>query len=374
MIRGPRGFGRACFFTLGLFVAVRLALPFFPSESWSESGYHCAMYHAFLPLGVSHTCVAGKAFGEGARVANRLDFVSFRSEKFTVDARGYRNPPLAQMRPRVILLGSSFSLGLSLNDEDTIAAQLNRRLGPVVYNASKVLNRDLSAEPLVETAHEIGMERGWVLLELINRGAYSYQPAAPHSRFAAILDRAAPLQSFQRRLKDPFALSRITALINMRIADDRVLPNPDRWRFPEEELINGRHMLFYVDDRNFALNPESPQITVESVAHLRDELRRRGLRLAVMLVPNGYTVYWPLLRERRGDDRGGRYFTELSEGLASRAIPAFNCLPRLRAAAGRELAGNRLVYWPDDAHWNPEGVSVAAEGLAPWLGGLVSQP
>ena len=371
MMGGPRSFGPACFVTLGVFVAARLLLPFLPSDRWSESGYHCASYYLFLPLGQPHSCTADEAFGEGARVANRLDFVSYRRQKFTVDARGYRNPPLAGMNPRVILLGSSFSLGLSLNDDDTIAAQLNRRLGPVVYNASKVLNRDLAAGPLVENARGVGIERGWVLLELINRGAYSYQANAPHGRLAAVLDRAAPLQSFERRMKDPFALTRIAAMINMRVANDRVLPNPDRWRFPEEELTNGRHMLFYVDDRNFALNPDSPAITVDSVARLRDDLAKQGLQLAVMLVPNGYTVYWPLLRERPGEDRGRVYFAALEAGLGSHGIATFNALPVLRAAAAKDLEANRLVYWPDDAHWDPAGVAVVAEGVAPWLGGLV---
>jgi hypothetical protein len=356
-----------------LFVALRLALPFFPSGPWSESGYHCGGYYLFLPLGKPHTCVAEKAFGEGARNANRLDFVSFRSEKFTVDERGYRNPPLATMNPRVILFGSSFSLGLALNDEDTIAAQLNRRLGPVVYNASKVLNPDLSVQPFVETARETGTKGGWALVEVINRVPYRYQPAEPQSRFADIMSRIAPLQSFQRRMKDPFALSRITAMINMRIDDDRVLPNPERWRYPEEELINGRHMLFYVDDRNFVLHPEPPRITVDGLVQLRDELQKHGMRLAVMLVPNGYTVYWPLLKDRAGDDRGKQYLTALEEGLAAAGIPAFNCLPSLREAAAGELKENQLVYWPDDAHWNPEGVTVAANGIAPWLGGLLSQ-
>jgi hypothetical protein len=351
-------------------------MPFLPSGPWSPSGYHCASYYLLLALGSQHGCVAQAAFGEGARVANRLDFVSYRSEKFTVDARGYRNPPLAQLTPKVILAGSSFSLGLSLNDGDTLAGQLNRRLGPVVYNASKVLNPALSAGLAIESAREIGMERGWVLLELLNRAAYQY--AGPQAGVAAgfrarILRAAAPLQSFERRVKDPFALSRLTAMVNMRLQNDSLLPNPDRWRFAEEELSNGRRMLFYLDDVKFFAAPHGLEETVQSVTRIREDLLKRNLRLAVVLIPSGYSVYWPLLRNGgSGVDSGEAYMTALAGQLDASGIPVLNCLPRLREAAARELAGGGLVYWPDDAHWNPKGVAVAADAIAPWLGKLIA--
>jgi hypothetical protein len=348
---------------LALFIAARLALPFFPSEGWSESGFHCASYYVFLPLGKPHGCVAEKAFGEGARLANRLDFVSYRREKFTVDERGYRNPPLAELKPRVILMGSSFSLGLSLNDDETFAAQLNRRMGPVVYNASKVLNPNLSAAPLIATAREIGLQHGVVLLELLNRAVYGYNAAGePVGRLAKLQDKAAGFQSLQRRMKDPFALGRITAMVNMRIANDVVLPNPERWRYPEEELKDGRHQLFYVDDKAFFHQPAPVSETIASVKQLRTDLEKAGLRLAVVLVPSGYTVYWPLLRDASGEDRGLQYMADLAAGLESIGVPALNCTPLLRDAAKREQ-----VYWPDDAHWTPAGVRVVADATAAFI-------
>jgi hypothetical protein len=100
-----------------------------PAGPWSPSGYQCG------------------------------SFAPFRREKFTVDERGYRNLP-AEGKARMILFGSSFSLGLALNDEDTLSAQLSRQLGYTIYNASDVLSHSLTAGPVSRAAQAVNMEKG----------------------------------------------------------------------------------------------------------------------------------------------------------------------------------------------------------------------
>jgi hypothetical protein len=357
-----RGFGQACFVMLGMFMIARVAVAFLPAGPWSPSGYQCGSYYLMLPFGRPHTCIADAAFGEGARVSGRLDYVSFRREKFTVDARGYRNLPAAG-KPSVILFGSSFSLGLSLSDEDTIAARLEGESGLAIYNASNVLNTALSTAPITRVADFLKLDKGLVLLEILNREGYGYGPPPRERRF----DDTALLQSLERRIRNPFAITRISSLWNMRLQNDRLLPNPDKFRFAEEELANGRRMLFYAQDKHFFESPSDPGPTAAAVASLRDDLARRGLKLAVMLVPTGYSVYHPLFREQSGSDTGGLYMASLAAQLAGAGVPVFDCLAVLRAAAARELAAGRLIYWPDDAHWNPLGAGVAAHALTPWL-------
>jgi hypothetical protein len=357
-----RAFGHACFAMLGFFMVARVAVAFLPAGPWSPSGYHCGSYFLFLPASRPHTCIADAAYGEGTRVANRLDFLEYRREKFTVDARGYRNLPMPGT-PRVILFGSSFSLGMSLSDEDTIGAKLARESGQVIYNASNVLHTDFSVEPILRAAESLQMPKGLVLVDILDRKSYSYVPGAP-------LQRPAPFQSLERRIRNPFAITRVASLLNMRLQNDWLFPNPDRFRFPEEELKNGRHMLFYLDDKNFFETATDPGPTAETIAHVRDDLAKHGLKLAVMLVPTGYTVYYPLFRVKSGADVGSQYMAGLAEQLTVAGIPVFNCLPVLRAAAARELESGRLVYWPDDTHWNPAGVQVTARALAPWLRSL----
>jgi hypothetical protein len=375
MNAAARSFGPACFLLLGFFVLMRLALPFFPSETWSPSGYLCAGYYLALPAKEPQGCVAREAFGEIARQVHRLDYLSLRSEKFTLDTRGYRNPPLKGLKPRVILAGSSFSLGLSLNDDETLSTQLNQRLGPVVYNSANVLTGGLSAGPMIRSARETGVGQGWVLLEILNRSPYVYnaQGADSDTGYAAtILRTTALLQGVRRRIVNPYALVRVTTMINMRLENNVVLPNPDLGRFPEEVLRNGSRMLFFAEDRNFSLHPAGMDTTVASIVRLKGDLSNAGLRLAAILVPTGYTVYSPLIRDAPSGDEGALYMARLSQRLSGEGIPVLNCLPLLRQAALQAFVRGGLVYWPDDAHWNASGVAAVADGIAPWLSGLLA--
>jgi hypothetical protein len=185
-----------------------------------------------------------------------------------------------------------------------------------------------------------------------------------------LTDAAASLQSVERRVKNPYAVTRVSVMLNMHLENDVLLPNPESYLFPEEVLINGRHILLYSDDKNFFRKPADPGLTSEAVVRLRDDLAHHGLKLAVMLLPTGYSVYYPFLRDLPGRDTGGAYMGSLQDQLNSAGVPVYNCLPLLRDAAASELKQGRLIYWPDDAHWNPRGVEVVAAALAPWLRSL----
>jgi hypothetical protein len=365
-------FGRASFALLGLAMAARLAAPFLPAESFSPSGFYCGSYYVFYQSSAFHTCTARAAFGEAARLANRADFVSPRKETFTVDPLGNRNASIPA-HPRVVLSGSSFTLGLSLNDDETLAARLNNRLGPVVYSAANVLKPFISPGQAIDAAHVLGVQNGWVLLELVNRGPYGYQ-SQPQIPSTPLLRAAAPLRALERRMKDPYVLDRLSSAINMRVSNDVVLPNPNAWKYPEAELLNGRRMLFFHEDSRFFHNPPGEDETLASVGLMRDELAKNNLHLAVLLVPTGYTVYYPLIRSAHDPDNGAKYLRSLEADISSQGIPVFNALTLLRNAASTELTRGQLIYWPDDAHWNPQGVDIVAGALAPWLAHLIRQP
>lgn len=362
---------------------LRVVVAFLPCESWGPSGYTCAGPFLYLPLGKSHTFLAQAAFGEGARIANRLDFVTFRSEKFTLDEHGYRNLPTRGLtQPKVLLVGSSFSMGLSLNDEETLSAQINQRLGPLVYNGSTTINPYLSSDGIKQLSSSLDMNHGWVLLQLLNRAPYEYRSSSLRFGFLgpyrtrvrnASNRLLSPLEVMTRSVSIPFALIRLSSLLNMRLQNDVLLPNPYKKLYPEEELITGRRMLFYSVDREFSQHYASAAGTANAVAQLRDDLESSGLKLATVLVPTGYSVYYPFIRQTGGTDFGQQYMNELASRLAGKGIPTFNCLPLLREAAARELAAGRLVYWPDDAHWNAAGSATAARGVAPWLRDLISK-
>jgi hypothetical protein len=210
-----------------------------------------------------------------------------------------------------------------------------------------------------------------VLLEVLNRASYSWASTTPETSRSRLqrqlTDAAAPLQNVERRIKNPYPVTRVSVMLNAHIENDAVLPNPGSYLFPEGALAGGRHMLLYSDDRNFFRKPADPKLTSDAVIRLRADLTHDGLKLAVMLLTTGYSVYYPLLRDKPDADTGSAYMASLQSQLTSAGVAVYNCLPLLRAAAARELKQGRLIYWPDDEHWNPRGVKIVAGALAPWL-------
>ena len=139
----------------------------------------------------------------------------------------------------------------------------------------------------------------------------------------------APLTSLLRRIENSPALTRLSTLLNMRIHDDRLLPNPFRYLYSEEQLITGRHVLIYSRDKEFSQRPADVRITARALIRLRDALQRSGYHLAVILLPNAYSVYYPLLRHGTDGDASESYMAELYARLSAASVPALNLLPPL---------------------------------------------
>lgn len=381
-------FGATCFALLAVFILVRAAASFLPCKAWGASGYLCAAPYLGLSLGRSHTVIAERGIAEGARIANRLDFLSFRRTRFTIDEHGYRNgPEMSLAIPKVVLFGSSFSLGLALNDDETFSARLNQRLGDVIYNASTTFNPYLSSDRIVETARASGMTHGWILVEVLNREPFHYVAGADPEdaslrnalkqqlkglrNSVASAVNWAPAVSLERRILHPAALTQTAALLNMRLYDDRLLPNPFKRQYSEEQLSTGRHVLVFPEDKQFAQKPASPRATASALIRLRDDLDRQGYRLAVFLLPNSYSVYYPLYRDHPARDASAAYMAELAAMMSDNGVPLLNLLPAMREAARKELSSGEMIYYPDDAHWNRRGCAIAAEIAAPWLDDLL---
>jgi hypothetical protein len=284
---------------------------------------------------------------------------------------------------KAVLFGSSFSLGMALNDEDTFSARLNQQLGPVIYNAASIppFNHDLHADQFIETARAVGIKKGWIVLEVLNRDPIKFSPPSSGNPLLILVRqwlkqnilvrKFSPAISLCRRIIFPAALVRVSTILNMRLQNDKLLPNPSKNECSEEQLITGRHMLVYSMDKEIAQNPASPQATADSLIHLRDELGRHGYHLAVILLPNAYSVYYPLYRNHPTNDASAGYMTELTARLSGDKVPVLNLLPTLRDAARKELNDGRMIYYSDDAHWNQLGCAIAANITAPWLDPLL---
>jgi hypothetical protein len=369
--------GRSCIVLLCAVIAARVSAMFLPCETWSPAGYVCAGPYLKLPSGRSHTWVANWAIPEGARRSTMREFLTYRKERFTLDENGYRNGPgIRADRPQAILFGTSFSLGLALNDEDTFVAHINQQLGPLVYNAAATFVPNLYADTFIRVARARGFNRGVILLEVPNRGSIGYAPPDGSSARLAraperLLRAATPFLAAQRRLMEPPAIMRVSALFNMLVHNDRILPNPNRDDYSIERLLDGRRMLVLAIEKHLATQPDPASMTAGVLERLRDELAASGYRLAVILQPTGYSVYVPMLVDP-GPDGAQGYFRDVSTHLSAAGIANLNLLPVMREAAKDAFRQGRLIYFPDDPHWNAEGCAAAARVAAPWISSLLA--
>jgi hypothetical protein len=307
-----------------------------------------------------------RAYGDLANMGNMADLRQYRSEEFTVDRYGFRNPPSVQnSQPVGFVVGDSFTAGAGNSDRDTLPEQLSRNAGAFFYNAGTITGDLANAEVVASTLH---LAQGTVVYELLERTARKgpsfveaerqictdggFAGSGPIGRSAALfLSDHSPAVLLSRRL--------------VKVAEnDSLLPNPYRRYVARGRLRNGQELLFFPDDLRSLTNEQ--QLTLEwrwYFVDLRRRMAARNLKLVVLLVPNKYTVYGPLLKERPGDQGGARFLSALEGALLEGGVATVNLTERFQISAAESLASNEYLYWRDDTHWSPSGIKQAAEIL-----------
>src|SRR5882757_5935831 len=80
-----------------------------------------------------------ESYGDAAAMGNLPEAREYHAERFTTDARGFRNvSTVPSAVPAVIVTGDSFAVGSGVSDADTLPSMLGRFLGCAVYNAGGV--------------------------------------------------------------------------------------------------------------------------------------------------------------------------------------------------------------------------------------------
>jgi lysophospholipase L1-like esterase len=147
--------------------------------------------------------------------------------------------------------------------------------------------------------------------------------------------------------------------------DGRILPNPYLGQVVPRTLSGGQPILFYPYEVESGYRPRDTAAPLQLWRELARQLATRNLRLAVVLVPNKYTVYYPYLQDEPRPPPGGlAYLSALEQGLRADAIPAINLGNVFPAEAKREYEAGNLIYWRDDTHWNARGIQIAAATVA----------
>lgn len=130
----------------------------------------------------------------------------------------------------------------------------------------------------------------------------------------------------------------------------------------DSDVVDGP-MLFYRHHIDAIRMPDAerdiPRI-VKAVEKFDALCRRRGIQLIVVMIPEKEQVYhdWLPPEIRRPDEPWPVSAIEPVEAaLQASSIAVVNLLPVFRKAA----SDGRRLYWRDDTHWSPAGVSMAVD-------------
>jgi hypothetical protein len=312
------------------------------------------------------------AYGDLSSMGNYPELRMYRTEVFTTDAHGFRETRRDPKRPvGAVLVGTSFSAGSGLKNDETLSARLEDELGISVYNAT---GADVFHDKKLDTLlGRLNVERPTIIVETSAGAALPQTPEVdePPNRWTRVErilgPRYLPIRAVYARVHGWLAESPLKLILFRgfkAIEDDRILPNSFAHNVIREELTNGDPVLFLrrrVENKQPV--SEAPPL-VEATTAVWRRWQARGIDALFVLVPSQYEIFGPLTRGHRDLAREPEFMIALRDGLSAAGVPVLDLTGPLQAATRAGLPERKYVYWRDDTHWNPAGVRVAARAIA----------
>lgn len=290
---------------------------------------------------------------------------------FTTDSQGFRNPS-DLTHASVALIGDSYVEGWGLSDDETIAAQLTRRLHAPAANLGtagygslqelKVLERNaLPLDPRLVAwfffeGNDLDDDQNFENAMVARRDAPPAEPrgtateTASH-RWRDFVDRSFTWNLFQQ----------------LRQATDRLVPNRISTYGWFRDSSGTSHQIYFYDF--YATRPltdferDRLLVTERTLRQAADDCRRRGVDFVLYFVPIKFRVYRDAVTFPPGSpcSRWTPWDLESSvRSICQRNGIAFVSLTDAMRAAARQGA---LLYQPADSHWNAAGAAFVADRI-----------
>lgn len=358
-----------------LFFLLDLTLRFVPLDPLTFRAWEAMLRHypnavgPFIPNKYYHR---DNSYGGVAGIGNLPALRHYHSVDCTTDPYGFHNPPaLSQSNPIGIVIGDSFAVGSELPEDQSLTAELTQRFGGYFYNAGAA--QPLHLRSLQAVAKRIGLHHGLVIFEFLESHALQDPPAAtPDGGRGAF-------QSFFFRALGPDWTDRLGTSLNQlhasplqalsvklekKIQDDTFLPNSFAAFVVQEKLRNGEPIVFLPAEFKSPVDPRKAAAHWAAYfAWYSAELRKDGLDLVVLLVPNRTTIYAPLLAQPRDVSAARETLTDFAQALQSAGVRTLPIEPRFAHDAPILLDQKKYLYFMDDIHWNGNGTAFAAEEI-----------
>ncbi len=286
-----------------------------------------------------------------------------------IDEFGYRNtPPTTNTYYPIAVVGDSY-MANAMAATNVFASRLSACSGLPVYNHAAeargptfAIQRFLEADRFRKASPRILI---WGIVERNIDGARFFNfsstwqkkpadaAALPKSR---ILWETFMPDSLKKALPDSSALAMKSRLYWARIRS--------KWVKTEEadvvlssRLVCGQPFLFYreaMSHMKWGEDKRRVDLFVDSLVTVNKICRERGLDLVIVLIPDREQIYRDYLPWHETPPES--CLVEAERELNARGVDVLNLLPIFREKAQDGI----LLYWPDDTHWNNEGIQLAA--------------
>lgn len=310
----------------------------------TDYGVHCYRRNADV--------VMESSFGDLVSLTRERIFPS-RPLAFRTDDAGFRNDRDYHGQPWVAL-GDSFVVGISTTQEETLTAQLFRQHALDVYNLGCPGNPGDHEVYATNFAARVQGDPRFLLFLFEGNDFTDDLPG----EISASRDR-----SFAKRYLRMFSTTGLyRVLYSLRRRFERRHEIDNSTDVTLAELPFGR-MGFFVP-----YVKESERERIGPLPALEATLARMAPRLqAVFFVPTKYRVYQPLLHP--GQTLPHAHWTWLEAFCREQKLACVDLTPALVHRSQELLASGGFTFWPDDTHWSPEGIAVAARAVRDALEG-----
>jgi hypothetical protein len=267
--------------------------------------------------------------------------------RVTTNDLGYRGEEIAATKPpgqlRILFTGDSFAYGDFVDDDQTLPAQLERRLR-VCGAGVRVINAGLGDATIVEEAHLI--DRGLRLAPDLVILLFSENDVADLNRVST-WDRLAA----NRQAKSGFPLSILYPAVRRTAVWNFMLAVRARWRTRAVAAHTPKMLAVPAPEDSLPTRRLRESYGVKLRA-LRDTLARRGVPFVLAVYPSHLAVTHAGMRDQ---------VEWITRTAADAGVFDVNLLPPLVESG---LPADTLYLLPYDGHPSPRGYAIAAAYLA----------
>jgi hypothetical protein len=295
----------------------------------------------------------------------------YHHERMTTDDKGLRKScePDAQGIWPVTVIGDSFVFGSYNSDEEILSAKLQESLKVPVRNLAFPGSAVIPMIDLRRRKEKLSPLIIWGLTERgISRQAFALIENLDKSG-APDWEKAAPATYGFERFKEWFAVHAKDSFA--RYLANSLWANIKFYVFHEisKDLWTPLHrdMLFFregVEKMGQKLESADLDIIAGGAEKLVRKAVSDGAKVLILLIPDKCTVYPEYVSDPQRQEHleKNRFLDQIEAAFKNRNLNVINFRPIF---AARKAEG--LLYFPDDTHWNPQGIRIAAETITAYF-------